>query len=342
MLRAAGPRRALLDALGRCDRLVLLGDLLELRHGPLRDALAAAAGPLGEIGAALGAGREVVLTAGNHDHHLVEDWTQRRALTMPPPPLGGCSEVDVRPGEALAVVASALAPARARAVYPGIWLRDDVYAIHGHYIDLHITVPTIERVAAAAMARILALGDGGPRSAEDYELVLAPIYGWIGAVAQWAPPERSGVLHGGSVRGWKALTGPRRSRTARQHATAASFPLLVAMLNRARLGPLRPRISGPELRRTGLRAMGEVRTRLGIDARWVLFGHTHRAGPLPTDDPAEWATPGGAALVNTGCWVHEPAFTGPDPARSPYRPGFAVWVDGDAPPRLVNLLDGQR
>ncbi len=30
---------------------------------------------------------------------------------------------------------------------------------------------------------------------------------------------------------------------------------------------------------------------------------------------------------------------GADPARSPYRPGFAVVVEDAAPPRLVNLLD---
>jgi hypothetical protein len=48
-------------------------------------------------------------------------------------------------------------------------------------------------------------------------------------------------------------------------------------------------------------------------------------------------------LINTGCWVEEPAFLGPDPARSPYRAGFGVYVENSSrptPPRLVNLLDG--
>jgi hypothetical protein len=44
-------------------------------------------------------------------------------------------------------------------------------------------------------------------------------------------------------------------------------------------------------------------------------------------------------LINSGCWVHEPAFLGPDPARSPYRPGFAVELVDDEPPRLINVLN---
>ncbi|HYZ79678.1 MAG TPA: hypothetical protein VE571_00335, partial [Solirubrobacteraceae bacterium] len=104
-------------------------------------------------------------------------------------------------------------------------------------------------------------------------------------------------------------------------------------------GPLRAEVSGPALRRSGLRAMGEVAERLGVGADHVIFGHTHRAGPLPADDPAEWRTPGGGRLINSGCWVYEPAFLGRDPGSSPYRAGFAVAIDGDEPPRLINLLD---
>ena len=79
-------------------------------------------------------------------------------------------------------------------------------------------------------------------------------------------------------------------------------------------------------------------TRLGIDARHVIFGHTHRAGPLDGDLRDEWGAPSGPRLINTGCWVHEPTFLGPRP-QSPYRVGFAVALDDDEPPRLLNLLD---
>ena len=57
-----------------------------------------------------------------------------------------------------------LAPRTVRVAYPGVWLRDDVYATHGHYIDRHITVPMLERLAAGAMRRVVALNPEGPRS----------------------------------------------------------------------------------------------------------------------------------------------------------------------------------
>jgi hypothetical protein len=66
----------------------------------------------------------------------------------------------------------------------------------------------------------------------------------------------------------------------------------------------------------------------------VIFGHTHRAGPLPADDRSEWGR-----LINIGSWVYEPRFIGDDPLGSPYRPGFAAIVTGTAPPALINLLD---
>src|SRR4051812_8208627 len=60
------------------DRLVLLGDTLELRHGPARDALAAAEPVMRAIGDALGAGATVTILAGNHDHALVAGWLDWR------------------------------------------------------------------------------------------------------------------------------------------------------------------------------------------------------------------------------------------------------------------------
>ena len=117
------------------------------------------------------------------------------------------------------------------------------------------------------------------------------------------------------------------------------MPLAIGALDRTGLGPFHRDLSGPELRRAGLRAVAESVDRLGIDARYVIFGHTHRAGPLGGDAPEEWVTAQGIQLMNTGSWVHEPAFLGPDPARSPYRAGFAVRLSGDAAPELVNLLD---
>ena len=76
-----------------------------------------------------------------------------------------------------------------------------------------------------------------------------------------------------------------RAATAalRGRAIKTAFPLAVSAINRAGMGPVSADISREELRRSGLRAMGEVATRLGLGDAWVVFGHTHRAGPLPGD-----------------------------------------------------------
>ncbi len=345
VLRDRRRRAPLLAALARCDRLVLLGDVLELRHGPLHEALAAAVEPLAEIGAALGPGAEVVLLAGNHDHYLVHPWSQRRAGGGPPPPLSSETPVDWADGDPLDALAAMLAPTRVRAAYPGVWLRPDVWAMHGHYLDVHMTVPSIERLGAGVMRRIVtAPGHGSrpPATAEDYEAILTPIYAWLHAVAQGAVAGRGRGLQGGSVRGWRALTERRGRRGLRDRALAAAWPVAIAALNRAGLGPLRAEVSGPALRRSGLRSMAQVCAGLGVSADYVIFGHTHRAGPVDGDDPSEWVTAGGGRLINSGCWVHEPAFMGADPSQSPYRTGFCVIVedtDPPTPPRLVNLLD---
>lgn len=333
MLRRERERGILLAALPGCERLVLLGDLLELRHGPLRDALAAATPVLRELGSAVA---EVVVVPGNHDHALLRGWLERRDSE----PLGLQSEVQWAPGEALAAVVEQLSPARVRVAYPGVWLRDDVYAIHGHYGDRHNAVPIIERLGAGLTVRLAGEPAGGPARAEDYEAALAPMYAWIDSVAQ------SGGLRGGGgdgsfqIRAWRGLTG---AGGLRGRALATVFPIIVAGLNRAGLGPLHADVSAVQLRRAALRASAEVLERLEVPAAHVIFGHTHRAGPLPGDDPIEWAPahpPAHHRLVNTGSWVYEPAWLGDSPSESPYRPGFAAIVGDDGPPELINLLDG--
>jgi hypothetical protein len=338
VLREPEIRASLLEAAATCDRLVLLGDVIELRHGPVRDALGAAREPLQALAAALPPGAEVVIAPGNHDHHLLAAWFERRGRSAPPAPLAPETAVDWSAGEPLADLARWFAPATVRGCYPGVWLRPDVYATHGHYGDVHLTMPTMERIGAGTMARIVDLPPEGPRSVEDYETVLAPIYAWIHAVAQRIPPERGGRLSGGSARGWRALTDSRE-RTLRRRALVAGFPLLIAALNRARIGPLNADLSHGALRQSGLRGVEEALCRLGIEAPHVVFGHTHRAGPLPGDEESEWRTASGARLTNSGCWVREPSFVGPDPSRSPYRVGFCVWLEDGGPPELANLLD---
>ncbi len=349
VLRSAPARAPLLEMVSGCERLVLLGDVLELRHGLLRGALEAAAPVLAELGAALGADGEVVIVPGNHDHRLLRPWLERRACTPSRAPLSSASEVDYRAGDPLGELARQLAPARVRAAYPGLWLREDLYATHGHYSDRHNTVPIIERLGSGAMARLVREPPGGPRRIDDYEATLGTMYAWIDAVvaARADGDERDGggeerAQRSVQVDAWRQLTGTDgRSRPIRRAALRLTFLALVGALNRAGLGPLRTDVSGPDLRRGALRGFSEALARLGIAAPHVLFGHTHRAGPLPGDERREWLAPTGARLFNTGSWVWESSFLGADPLESPYRPGFCALVHDAGAPELRALLDEQ-
>ena len=354
VLRHAEVREPLLAMLARADRLVLLGDTLELRHGPPRDAMAAARPFFEDLGRVL-AGRELLIVAGNHDHALVEPWLERRGLEAPPPHLQ--VEQLLEPAEAspmLEQLAEWASPARVGAGYPGVWVRPDVYATHGHYLDCHLTVPTLERLSMGVMSRVLGRPAGEFAGVDDYEAVEAPAFAWRDAVARTGPTGR--MLNGATTDGaWRTLRGDARRRGAgvaarlRRRALMASFAIAVAALNRAGLGPLHSNISGRELRRAGLRAMAEVAARLDLGDAYVVFGHTHRPGPLPGDEPGEWrpfstaATPGaGARLVNTGSWSYARVFLTATPGEGPYWPGTCVIVEDSGPPSIVRLLQDRQ
>jgi predicted phosphodiesterase len=355
VLRRPELRAALLERLAGVDRLVLLGDVLELRHGPLREAMAAARPFFEDLGRVL-AGRELVLTAGNHDHALVEPWLAARGAEEDPGPLR--LEHLLEPAEAspaLAHIARWAAPARTRVAYPGLWVREDVYAMHGHYLDCHLTVPTLERLTVGAMSRLLSRPADRFDAVDDYEAMGAPVFAWRDAVARDA--HTGAALNGmATVSAWRALGGgssdadaaavparrrgphTRLARELRRRAIVAGFPVAVAALNRAGVGPVRADISGTELRRAGLAAMGEVAARLGLGQAHVVFGHTHRAGPFEADEEHEWRGRGGARLLNCGSWAYAAVFLDSSGPSNPYWPGTAVIVEGEEPPRLERLL----
>ncbi len=72
------PRERLLDALAGVDRLVLLGDIVELLQAPAALSLPVAEPLLRELGARMGAGGEIVFVPGNHDRRLIEAWLRER------------------------------------------------------------------------------------------------------------------------------------------------------------------------------------------------------------------------------------------------------------------------
>jgi hypothetical protein len=340
LLRRPELRAPLIEALADVDRLVVLGDGLELREAPHRDAAELAAPFFTEAGAALGSEGELLVLAGNHDHGLVAGWIDARLQSEPSGFLSLSEPVD--PSEAgplarrLAVLA---APARLRLAYPGVWLRDDVYALHGHYVDLHSTVPTFERLAAGAMARwVVRLPEEGARP-DDYEAALAPIYAFLHQLTQRSDHGAVSAGAGASARAWVTLAGEGRARhPIRAALFGAGYGAAVTALNALGLGPVDRDLSGESLRRGGLRGIREVLRRLGVTAPHVVFGHTHRSGPWPRDDPAEWTTVAGTRVVNAGSWVYQPHFLSEEPSASPYWPGTAVLVEDTGPPRLIRML----
>jgi UDP-2,3-diacylglucosamine pyrophosphatase LpxH len=337
VLRHPGALGALLAELPGVERLVLLGDVLELRHGPVTEALGPGLPVLRAIAEALGPDAEVVVVPGNHDHALVAPWLEQRATA-------GATTLELEEsvpaaeaGPVAAVVADALGADRTRIAYPGVWLREDVYATHGHYLDRHITVPTFERLAVGAMSRV-ARRDG-LASPADYEAHVAPLYAFLHLVARYTRTGHGRRRQAASAGAWKTLSG-RGRRPWRGRGLALAFPLAVRLANRLGIGPLRTDVSGAELRRAGVRAMGEVVGRLGIEAEHVVFGHTHRAGPKKSDDRSEWQAPTGARLWNTGCWVYDSTFLASGGNRNPYWPGPVIELEAEGPPRRRNLLHG--
>ena len=346
LLRRPELRARLFDRLAEADRIVLLGDVVELREGPVAGALESARPFFEELDDAL-RGKSVALLAGNHDHPLAGPLLDAAALDGGRAKLEAANEHrPARGGDTpLGRIAEWLARVDLTFAYPGAWLRDDVYATHGHYMDWHGTVPTIEVLAIAVAQRVVAHSarTSTAMTAADYEAALAPVYELAYALAQSSTQRRQLAGGGRSVDVWERLNGKRpgaRARVEAAVATKALIPFAVGALNKIGLGPLRPELTATELRRSGLRSMAAVVSALGIGARHVIFGHTHRSGPWPRDQEG-WDMPGGGRLWNSGSWIHEPAFLGADPLESPYLPGVVVWVDDEpgTPPRLERLLE---
>ena len=339
VLRRPDALEVLTARLDGIERLVLLGDTLELRHGPARDALAVAEPALRAMGAALGPGAEVVLAPGNHDHAIGAGWLDWRGRREDPGPLGVDERVPARHASWIARrIEGWLSRATVTVAYPGLWLREDVYATHGHYLDVHLTVPSFERLAAGVMGR-LAGRVPDPAAPDDYEAQLAPLYAWVHAGAQRSAGGRAAGAAAPAVKVWRMLEGGGARRPLRAYVAAGLFPLAVAAANRAGLGPVGTDISGPELRRSALVAMAEVARRLRIAPGHLIFGHSHRTGMLAGDVAHEWRGAAGTQLHNCGSWVFETHFMGAAPAgESPYWPGGAIVLDAHGPPRLERLL----
>jgi len=334
LLRDPGVRGLLLEEIGGADRVVLLGDAVELREIAVGAALDAARPFFEELGAALG-DREVTLVPGNHDHHLALPLLDD--LSIDGAPLGLADGRDPSPGPS-AAIDRWLGPARLRVSYPGVWVREDVYATHGHYMDAHLNLPRAECLAVATLARLSRpLPD--PAAPEDYERVVRPLYSFAYGIAQ-ARRHRQARRHAPSEAAWEMLAGQGRELSRRRRfgiaAARAGFPLAVGALNRLLRSDFASDISVRAIFEGGVAAAAEMARRLGVAGGHVITGHTHRAGPKP-DEP-EWELAGGGRLHNSGSWVFSSAFHHPGRPPNSYWPGTVTWVEDEGAPRRVQLL----
>lgn len=330
VLRDPDVRRVLLEEIAGADHLVLLGDVVELRNLPVGPSLARSRPFFEELGEALGEA-EVTLVPGNHDHRLAEPLLDELSIAGEQA-LGLEHHHAPSPGPAT-LIDEWLGRARLKIAYPGAWLRGDVYATHGHYMDVHLTLPRAECVAAAAMMR---LSRPLPERATpgDYERVLRPLYGFAYGLAQVMPIKRR--RNGPFEKAWEVLAGEERRRTLGTRAARAGFPWAIRGLNRLLRAEFEPDVTPAAIFRSGVKAGIEMAAQLGVDDVHVITGHAHRGGPLPEE--AEWALPRGGRLHNTGSWVFASAFHQPGTPPNSYWPGTVTWLEGNEPPRRVQLL----
>jgi predicted phosphodiesterase len=329
VLRRPNVREILLKALEPADEVVLLGDVLELREQPLPDALGIALPFFDALGEAL-PGKRVTILAGNHDHTVVADWLEELRLE------GTALGLEQRTSPDASRIARMLAARMPRATvelaYPGVWLRPGTYAHHGHYIDVHMSVPRLESIAVHATARMTGGLPRLGRTPDDYEAAMTPLYAFAYALAQGSARARRILGMDLSRKIWKRVD---RDRGLRSHALRrVGIPSAVWALNRAGMGPFEAKLTGERLRQAGISGMLDLQAALQIDARELVFGHTHRPGPLPAD--GDWDK----RLFNTGSWLYEPNLLHTSAGESPYWPGCVLWIEDDQPPRLERLLLG--
>lgn len=305
---ALGP---LLDAIDSVDRLVLLGDIVELIEGNHEHAMTVAEPVLRALGERLGEAREVIFVPGNHDGPLVRSWARARGSQLTPD-----SSVPLDATPALVRVSSWLAPAVVRVHYPGVWLSETVWATHGHYLDRHLLPESAFGIARGLLGRL----PRGRAAPSDYEHLRRPS---VARASRWMPQPLAKLVDDIAELGRAStMPGVRRRLLHRQMA-----PLIAMLL-------------GAQMSRASIPALARVVHRLGVEADWVVFGHVHRLGPLAIDRRSQWQGPmGRPQIVNTGSWVYEPLLVHRATPPHPYWPGGAVLLEPGGEPRPVALLD---
>jgi UDP-2,3-diacylglucosamine pyrophosphatase LpxH len=301
----------LLNAVESVDRLVLLGDIVELMEGHAEHAMTVAEPVLRALGEKLGKGREVILVPGNHDGPLVGGWARAQGSRLTTD-----SSVPLDATPALARLRSWLEPARVGVRYPGVWLSEGVWATHGHYLDRHLLPESTFGLARGLPGRLPR--DGAAPS--DYEQVRRPS---VARASRWMPRPLAELVD-----------------DVAELVRASTMPLVSRRLLHRQMAPILATLLGAQMSRASIPALARVVHRLGVGADWVVFGHVHRLGPLAIDRQAQWQGPlGRPRIVNTGAWVYEPLLVHRARPPHPYWPGGAILLEPGGEPRPVGLLD---
>ncbi len=335
--------------------MVLLGDVLELRHGPPRDALARRAAVLRGPRPGARRQRELVIVAGNHDHALVEPWLTLRAERRSR--RRSALEQRSSPSEASPIAARArrvgarrracASPTRGCGCAPTSTRRTGTTSTATSRCR-RSSASSVGAMSRAARARRRETFD----CVDDYEAVTAPVFAWRDAVAQrrahrrraQRDRDRQRLARARRQRRRRGADGARAGRIAAlaracaRRASCARFPLAVRRAQPRRHRPAARRRLAGELRRAGLRAMGEVAARLGLgDALRRLRPHPPRraaarrrrarvAGRRLAGDARR------AAREHRLLDLRARSSSRDTPGESPYWPGTCVLVEDDGAP----------
>ena len=359
------------------DEVYLLGDVLELRFQRLELALQAAQPFFAALGETLRARRtrqgrtpRVVFVAGNHDYHFALQLIEREqemAIER------GDAKPYKFPGKIPPPRDTLLLRQLRRMIGPGVDVEfaysyvvlqtagGPALAMHGHYLDLHLASPA-ERLLALVEQALTAYRLETLRPGFDlYEAVLRPqneLLYWIGQSPAGAQVQseiwrrlRGDNRHvpRGLLARLRRIAIRRALRAAEALAGAAARQLTDRVLRGDATNISPARATGVE---EGIRAFMDSLYALQEDLfaaeRWtappayVIFGHTHRPGPLPgVDATALWRAPWAGhevQVLNTGSWMYDVERALTQEYYETHWPGTLVLIPDGGEPRVVSVL----
>jgi UDP-2,3-diacylglucosamine pyrophosphatase LpxH len=366
----------LTSALEGVDEVVLLGDVLELRFQRMDEALRTARPFFTALGETLRRRSRVrrparvVYVAGNHDHHFALQLIERE------------QEAAIERGDARQYRFSGqvrtwpqmfLLRALREMLGPQIEIEfaysyarlemqtGSALALHGHYLDLHLDSPGERLLALVQQALTAYQLDTLPPGFDLYEAVLRPQFEllyWIGqspAGAQvqsdlWRRLRGDGRQVPRSVFGRVKRVAARRAlRVAEALAGAAAHQLTervlkgdVTLVSPARSADVEEGIAALMASLRALQPEVFALERWQAPPAHIIFGHTHRPGPLAgRDTPHRWhATWAGrqVELWNCGSWLYDSQRALTEEYYRTRWPGTFVLIPDGEPPRVVSLL----